>query len=131
MAQNIDTQKIDSVVAASAALEPAPIAPEDVISGSPEGQAMLLWRSEDLKLHNGIWQCSPGEFYLTHSGETIFCLQGRAEMTPEGGETVVFEPGVLAYIHEGTRVRWNISETVRKVFHNYDSTGTVLAGYDL
>lgn len=113
---------------AEAQLEPAPIPAEDVIDGSPEGSWKLLWRSEDGKLYNGIWECTPGIFTLHHPGETICLVAGRATLTPDGGEPFEVAAGDVAYIPEGIDCRWEIHETVRKAFHSHDSTGTMLGG---
>lgn len=114
--------------ALSGDLEPVAIPAEDVISGNPESSWKLLWRSEDGKLYNGIWACTPGVFVLHHPGETIAVYEGRATITPEGGEPFEVGPGDVAYIPEGMDARWEVHETIRKAFHSHDSTGTMLGG---
>jgi uncharacterized cupin superfamily protein len=111
-----------------APVEPAPIPEQDIISGSPESTMAILWRSEDGKLYNGVWHCTPGVFMLTHPGETICLVEGRCTITPEGGEPVTVVPGEVVFIPEGTVARWEVHETVRKAFHSHDSTGTLLGG---
>jgi uncharacterized cupin superfamily protein len=111
-----------------AELAPAPIPDADIISGTPESSMAILWRSDDLTLYNGIWECTPGVFTLTHPGETICCVEGRATITPEDGEPVTIGPGDVAFIPEGTVAHWEVHETVRKAFHSHDSSGTMIAG---
>jgi len=111
-----------------APVEPAPIPEQDIISGSPESTMAILWRSEDGKLYNGVWHCTPGVFMLTHPGETICLVEGSCTITPEGGEPVTVVPGEVVFIPEGTVARWEVHETVRKAFHSHDSTGTLLGG---
>lgn len=110
-----------------APMEPAPIPAGDVISGSPESSMAILWRSQDNTLYNGVWHCTPGVFMLTHPGETICLVEGRATITPEGGEPVTVLPGEVVFIPEGTVARWEVHETVRKAFHSHDSSGTMIA----
>jgi uncharacterized protein len=110
-----------------APMEPAPIPAEDIISGSPESSMAILWRSDDNTLYNGVWHCTPGVFMLTHPGETICLVEGRATITPEGGEPVTVLPGEVVFIPEGTVARWEVHETVRKAFHSHDSSGTMIA----
>jgi uncharacterized cupin superfamily protein len=110
-----------------APMEPAPIPAEDIISGSPESSMAILWRSDDNTLYNGVWHCTPGVFTLTHPGETICLVEGRATITPEGGEPVTVLPGEVVFIPEGTVARWEVHETVRKAFHSHDSSGTMIA----
>jgi hypothetical protein len=114
----------DSVLEAE--LERMPIPADDVISGNPESSWKLLWRSADGKFFNGIWACTPGVFTLHHPGETIAVYEGRATLTPEGGEPLEIGPGDIAYVPEGVDVRWEIHETIRKAFHSHDSSGSLL-----
>jgi uncharacterized protein len=109
-----------------APVEPAPIPAEDIISGEPESTMAILWRTDDGKLYNGVWHCTPGVFMLSSPGETITLIEGDVTITPEGGEPVNVRAGEIAYIPEGTRARWDVRETVRKGFHSYDSTGALL-----
>jgi uncharacterized protein len=125
--EQVRTQIIKQSVR-DAPTEPAPIPEQDIISGSPESTMAILWRSPDNKLYNGIWHCTPGEFILRHPGETICLVEGRATITPEGGEPVTIVPGEFVFIPEGTVARWEVHETVRKAFHSHDSTGTMLGG---
>jgi len=109
-----------------APVEPAPIPAQDIISGDPESTMAILWRSDDNKLYNGVWHCTPGVFMLTHPGETICLVEGSATITPEGGESVTVRPGEMLFIPEGTVARWEVHEIVKKAFHSHDSTGTLL-----
>lgn len=109
-----------------APVEPAPIPAEDVISGEPESTMAILWRTDDGKLYNGVWHCTPGVFMLSSPGETITLIEGDVTITPEGGEPVDVRAGEIAYIPEGTRAKWEVRETVRKGFHSHDSTGALL-----
>jgi uncharacterized cupin superfamily protein len=120
------TSKIIKQSVRDAPVEPAPIPPEDVISGEPISTMAILWRSEDGTLYNGVWHCTPGVFMLTHPGETICLVEGRATITPEGGEPVTVLPGEVVFIPEGTVARWEVHETVRKAFHSHDSSGSLL-----
>jgi uncharacterized cupin superfamily protein len=120
--------KITKYSVRDAPVEPAPIPPEDIISGNPESTMAILWRSDDGKLYNGVWHCTPGVFMLSSPAETITLIEGSVTITPEGGEPVTVAAGDLAFIPEGTRARWEVHETVRKGFHSHDSSGTLLDG---
>jgi uncharacterized cupin superfamily protein len=120
--------KITKYSVRDAPVEPAPIPPEDVISGNPESTMAILWRSDDGKLYNGVWHCTPGVFMLTSPAETITLIEGNVTITPEGGEPVTVTAGDVAFIPEGTVARWEVRETVRKGFHSHDSSGTLLGG---
>jgi uncharacterized cupin superfamily protein len=122
------TTKILKYSVRASPMGPAPIPEQDIIAGSPESTMAILWRSEDGKLYNGVWHCTPGVFMLTHPGETICLVEGSATITPEGGEPVTVVPGEVVFIPEGTVARWEVHQTVRKAFHSHDSTGTLLGG---
>ena len=120
--------KITKYSVRDAPVEPAPIPPEDIVSGNPESTMAILWRSDDGKLYNGVWHCTPGVFMLSSPAETITLIEGSVTITPEGGEPVTVAAGDVAFIPEGTRARWEVHETVRKGFHSHDSSGTLLDG---
>ena len=120
--------KITKYSVRDAPVEPAPIPPEDIISGNPESTMAILWRSDDGKLYNGVWHCTPGVFMLSSPAETITLIEGDVTITPEGGEPLTVAAGDVAFIPEGTRARWEVHETVRKGFHSHDSSGTLLGG---
>jgi uncharacterized cupin superfamily protein len=120
--------KITKYSVRDAPVEPAPIPPQDIISGNPESTMAILWRSDDGKLYNGVWHCTPGVFMLSSPAETITLVEGRVTITPEGGEPLTVAAGDVAFIPEGTRARWEVHETVRKGFHSHDSSGTLLGG---
>jgi uncharacterized cupin superfamily protein len=106
-----------------AQLEPFPVPAEWVIEGNPEGRAAILWRSEDGKHANGIWECTPGTFSWTHTDETATLVTGRVTVTLPGGEAIELAAGDLAFFPEGMTTRWQIHETVRKSFHVHAKEG--------
>jgi uncharacterized protein len=110
-----------------AELEPMEIPAADVVSGTPEAAWAMLWRNDEGTLFNGVWHCTPGVFYLDHADETVTLLEGRATVSAIGFEPVELRAGDTGFIPAG-RVRWEIHETVRKSFHNYDATGALLGG---
>jgi hypothetical protein len=128
-----DSSKIQvlRLAVTDAAVEAAPIPPENIVSGEPEGSVTVLWTSEDGTLNNGVWHCTPGAFYLDHPDETVAFIEGRATVTPEGGEPVEIKAGDVGFFPAGTRVLWEVHETVRKAFHNHDASGGLLPAPDV
>jgi uncharacterized cupin superfamily protein len=120
------SSRITKLSVIDAPVQPAPIPAGDIIAGDPVSEMAILWRSDDGTLYNGVWHCTPGTFMLTHPAETVCLVQGRATITPEGGEPVTVVPGEVVFIPEGTVARWEVHETVRKAFHSHDSTGSML-----
>jgi uncharacterized protein len=119
----------ESVV--DAPLGPAPIDPEDIVSGSPEAGTVVMRASNDKRLVNGVWECTPGTFYLPHNyEETVTIVRGRVTVTPEGGEPTELGPGDTAFFPAGTKVLWEVHDTLRKSWHIFDAEGTLFAEAD-
>lgn len=98
-------------------LEPSPIQTEDIISGEVKGSSVVLGQSEDGKTADGIWEVTPGAFRWNYTcDETIYVLKGRGRVTPESGSPVEFGPGSILHFPKGLRARWDVFETVRKLF---------------
>ena len=104
-------------------LDPMPLPPEQVTKGEPEASWTILWVSDDGKLANGIWECTPGEFDYIHADETATVVKGRATVTPEGGEPIVLESGSVVFFPAGTKTKWRVEQTIRKAFHLHASEG--------
>ncbi len=101
----------------SAPHESAPL-PERLISGNP---AFKTWAQDIARgemIRTGVWEATPGET-RSIKGETFeFChiLSGIVELTPEGGEPVVYKAGDSFVMKPGFVGVWKTIETVRKVY---------------
>ncbi|MDX6626469.1 MAG: uncharacterized protein QOE56_1458 [Solirubrobacterales bacterium] len=123
---NQDPARVAKLSVVDAPVTSAPIPAEDIISGEPEAAVAMLWRNEEGTLFNGVWHCTPGAFYLDHADETVAFIEGRATVTPEGGDPIELTAGDSGFFADGTRVLWEVHETVRKAFHNHDPSGRLL-----
>jgi uncharacterized protein len=113
-----ETGTIPNVRGAEAALDPWPIPAEWVIAGEPKTAGMLLWQSDDKRLANGIWECSPSSFKWEYTwDETIFLLEGKIAITDAAGNRTELQGGDLFFVTAGTKATWEVSEYVRKAFH--------------
>jgi uncharacterized protein len=117
--QSQETGVADSfliVTAASVELEPAPIPPDWIVSGSPVARCKKMVPSHDRTSNIVVWDCTPGSFKW-HYGmdETIVLISGESFMTNDKGEERRFGPGDLGFFPAGTSCTWRITETVRKV----------------
>lgn len=92
--------------------------PERLLSGDP---AFLTWPQDIAReemIHTGVWEATPGET-RSIKGETFeFChiLAGVVELTPEGGEPVVYKAGDSFVMKPGFVGVWKTIETVRKIY---------------
>lgn len=109
---------IRTVHSPSAALEPWPIAGDQIVAGHPQASGAFLWQSDDKRLSNGVWECTPGSFRWDYTwDETIYFREGRVTITDQDGKSVSVGAGDLIFVPAGTKSTWVITETVRKVFH--------------
>jgi len=106
-----------------AQLDPWPIAAEQVIEGDPQARGMILWKSADGTLANGIWECTPGTFSWVHPNETLVLVDGEVAVTPEGGDSFTIRPGDVVFFPEGTKSVWQVTRTIRKGFHLHSAGG--------
>jgi len=92
--------------------------PERLLSGNP---AFKTWAQDVARgelIHTGIWEATPGEM-RSIKGETFeFChiLSGIVELTPEGGEPVIYKAGDSFVMKPGYVGTWKTIETVRKIY---------------
>jgi uncharacterized cupin superfamily protein len=92
--------------------------PERLVSGSPEFKTWPLDTARDGQVKTGIWQATPG---VTRSikGELFeFChiLEGVVELTPDGGEPVIYKAGDSFVMKPGYTGNWRTIETVKKIY---------------
>ena len=98
-------------------LEPEPLDPEQIVSGTPVVTGKVLWESPDGKQLRGIWQITPGVVTDTEANELFVVVSGRATVDVEGGRTLEVGPGDAAVLREGDRTTWTVHETLRKAYH--------------
>lgn len=70
----------------------------------------------------GIWECQPGGWPVVNRPDTEFTyiISGRARLTDEAaGEAVEIGAGDLVILPPGWTGRWDVIETVRKVYAIY------------
>jgi uncharacterized cupin superfamily protein len=99
-----------------AELEPEPLDPAQIVSGTPEVTGKVVWESEDGKQIRGIWQITPGVVTDTEADELFVVISGSATIEVEGGETLTVGPGDLAVLREGDRTTWTVHETLCKAY---------------
>src|SRR3712207_4781766 len=89
---------------AEAAMEPAPIRPEWIRSGSPEARCCVLSASSDGPARTALWDCTAGEFDWHFLGdETVRILEGEVVVTGEDGIARRLGPGDVALFRAGSR----------------------------
>ena len=110
--------RISSIKAPTALLDSWPIPEAQITGGEPQAAGKLLWQSEDKRLGNGVWTCTPGSFTWDYTwDETIYLLEGEVLIADQDGNSETYTAGHLFFVPAGTRARWKVIRAVRKVFH--------------
>lgn len=92
--------------------------PERLIAGDPSFKTWAQDEAKDGLVRTGVWEATPGET-RSIKGETFeFChiLSGVVEITPDGGDPVVYAAGDSFVMKPGFVGRWKTIETVRKIY---------------
>lgn len=97
-------------------LEPDPLSPDQIISGTPETSALTLSEDEGAGEETGFWRCTPGVFRDVEATETFLVITGRAVVEFDTGETITVGPGDIHRFQGGERTVWKIEQTLLKVY---------------
>ena len=91
--------------------------PTTLTPGQQEATAEL-WESTDGKVSTGVWACTPGLFTSVRDGfcETCYIVSGLGTLHGDDGESVPLHAGVMIALPDGWRGRWEIVETLKKVY---------------
>ena len=92
--------------------------PERVISGAPVFTLWHVGTHPGTGAETGLWQATPGAFRSVRGGawEVFTVLEGRVEVTEDGGVPVLYTAGSAGILPPGFRGVWNTLETTRKVY---------------
>ena len=103
--------------AASVELTDFPIAPEQIIAGDPVAKIWISSQTEDLKVTQGVWDCTAGDFTWDYDwDEFVLILEGEATIEEVGGETVTLRAGDFGHMPFGSKLKWHVPEYIRKTF---------------
>jgi uncharacterized cupin superfamily protein len=85
-------------------------------AGEPVESELELYA--DGRVEIGVWECTPGEFPSVKEGmsEEMLFLSGDATIVGEDGTSYEVGPGKLIVLPDGWRGRWQIRQTVRKIY---------------
>ncbi|HSN06196.1 MAG TPA: cupin domain-containing protein [Candidatus Angelobacter sp.] len=85
-------------------------------SGDPRTSTLVLFEGHGVSV--GVWECTPGGWPIVDRSdtETMMLLRGAVTITPLGGEPVDLVEGDVFVLPRGWSGRWDVTETVRKLF---------------
>ena len=93
-----------------------PIPADQVTSGAPTARIWINSQSADLKVTQGVWDCTAGTFTWDYGwDEFLMILEGEATITSESGSTTL-RSGDHAHFPLGLKVTWHVPAYVKKTF---------------
>lgn len=87
--------------------------PEKVVSGEVTTGAADLGETD--RLTTGVWEHSVGVSTDVEADEVFVILSGKGRIYVNG-EVLELYPGVVGTLTAGSSTRWEIDETIRKVY---------------
>lgn len=85
-------------------------------AGDPQTSGVSFFEGHGVSV--GVWECTPGGWAILDrpDTETMLLLGGAVTITPDDGDPVDLVEGDLFVLPKGWSGRWDISETVRKLY---------------
>jgi uncharacterized cupin superfamily protein len=85
-------------------------------SGEPVESDLELY--DDGRTSIGIWECTPGRWpsEKVGLGELMHFVAGSGRIIDDDGTRHEIRPGVVRFFPDGWHGRWEVDETVRKVY---------------
>ncbi len=98
-------------------MELTPIGQRDgTDQGDPQVSAQVIFREGPI--HVGVWECKPGGWPIVDRGdtETATIVSGSGTITDADGTEHALVAGSVVTLPKGWSGRWDITETLRKVY---------------
>jgi uncharacterized protein len=90
---------------------------EEATVGAMQTSGVTLWSSADGSQEAGVWQCTAGpSYWVQEQNEFVHILSGSLTVMPDGGSPRELGPGDAAVFPRGWCGRWDLHDTVRKVY---------------
>lgn len=85
-------------------------------SGNPEMAVREISSNNGIEV--GVWECRPGGWAMTNRPNTEICsiVSGKGVITDADGTKRPLEAGTILTLPKGWSGRWDILETLRKVY---------------
>jgi uncharacterized cupin superfamily protein len=86
--------------------------------GTPMMSSRTIYAAADGKVDVGVWECTPGGWAIVDRPDTevVRIVHGRGAITDADGTVHELHPGTVLTLPRGWSGRWDISETIRKVY---------------
>lgn len=85
-------------------------------SGDPQVSAQTVSNADGI--HVGVWECTPGGWPVVDRADTEVAtiISGAATLTSADGSKQALSAGSVVTLHKGWTGRWDVTETLRKVY---------------
>jgi uncharacterized cupin superfamily protein len=85
--------------------------------GDPQTAGLVLLEGDGLP-GVGVWECTPGSWEITDRSDTevVHILAGRARITDAAGDEREVATGDVLILPRGWSGRWDVLETLRKLY---------------
>ena len=94
-----------------------PIPADQISEGTPIARIWINSQSADLKVTQGVWDCTAGTFSWDYTwDEFLMVLEGEATITSDAGGATTLRAGDLAHLPIGLKVSWHVPTYVKKTF---------------
>lgn len=100
--------------AATAELRRSALPAEKCPEGPVTTGVTLLATSDDLEV--GVWEHDAGVSTDVEVDEVFVVVSGRGRVVCDDGTVLDLHPGSVGVLTAGTRTRWEVEETLRKVW---------------
>ncbi len=96
-----------------------------VTRGSPQTYGRIDAGGPGHTTRFGIWRCTEGAFECTEQGDELMTvLSGSCRLVQhDSGHIAELGPGDSLFVRDGTRVTWDVTEEITKVFFVHKAAG--------
>ena len=100
-------------------MQPTDIVSPEAFTTEDKGEiGHAFFESDDKKTTVGVWECAPciEEFDDYPDNEMMTVISGSVTLTNENGDSETFTSGDTFFIAKGAKIRWEITEKLRKFY---------------
>ena len=102
-----------------AAMEPSDMCPPEAFTSDDHSELnYTVFATNDESTLSGVWECAPSreviDAYPVHEMMTV--ISGAVTLTHADGRTETFTSGDTFFIAKGSKLIWEITETLRKFY---------------
>lgn len=96
-----------------------------IVKGTPRTSGRIDDGGAGHTTRYGVWRCTVGTFECTEQGDELMTiLSGKGRLIDHATKTVTkLDAGDSYFVRDGSRVTWDISDDLTKVFFGHKASG--------